>query len=193
MPSHPTLNEDARGYLKRLGFDYSVTSPVYSDSTVSTTTNGAPSSQGQEEVSYTVAVHGIDTDQTVSFTVDAHNTVVYAQGPAFQVSSGTNYPLQSPRDGVSSLNVLERSAFPAPAVGAGAAQPAILHARLTSASISLATFRLRNGTSWLLPLYTYSGSLTRSKSTTVRTWSEIAIAPSYVRLAPSEARSLLNN
>jgi hypothetical protein len=193
MPSHGALNEDAHKYLKRLGFDYSVTSPVFSESTVSTTTGGAPSSQGQEEVSYTVAVDGIDTDQTVSFSVDAQNTVVYAQGPAFEVGSGTHYPLESPRDGVSSLNVLERSAFPVPAVGASAASPAVVHARLTSESISLATFRLTNGTRWLLPLYTYSGSVSRSNTTSVRTWSEIAIAPSYVRLTPSEARSLLNN
>jgi hypothetical protein len=59
-------------------------------------------------------------------------------------------------------------------------------------SISLGTFRLKNGTSWLLPLYTYSGTLSRN-TTALRTWSEIAIEPSYVKLSPSEARSLLNN
>jgi hypothetical protein len=194
MPSHATLTKDALGYLKNLGFDYSAVSPVYSESTVSTTSaNGSPRSQSQEEVSYTVAVHGVDTNQMVSFSVDAHNTLVYAQGPAFGVGSGTNYPLQSPLDGVNALNALERAAFPSPAVGANAAEPVTLHAKLTSASISLGTFRLKNGTTWLLPLYTYSGSVAQKNQATVQTWSEIAITPSYVRLSSSEARSVLNN
>jgi hypothetical protein len=192
MPSHAALDRVGLVYLKQLGFDYSVVSPVYSESTLSTT--GAQSSQSQEEVSYTVSVHGLNTDQTVSFSVDAHNTLVYAQGPAFEVSTGTNYPLQSPLEGVNALNSIERAAFPSPSVGANAAGPAIVHAQLTSTSITLATFRLKNGTSWLLPLYTYSGSVTEKHGTpTSRTWSEIAIKPSYVRLSPSEARSLLNN
>jgi hypothetical protein len=193
MPSHAALNKAARDYLKQLGFHYSVTSPVYSESTVSmTTADGAPRSQSQEEVSYTVAVHGIDTDQAVSFSVDAHDTLVYAQGPAFGVSAGTNYPLQSTLEGVDTLNALERSTFPSPALGASAAGPAPLRAKLASVSISLGTFRLKNGTTWLLPLYTYSGTLAHN-TTAVRTWSEIAIEPSYVQLSPSEARSLLNN
>jgi hypothetical protein len=193
MPSHATLDSDAQGYLKRLGFNYSVVSPFYSESTVSTNdANGSPSLQGQEQVTYKVAVRGVDTDQLVSFSVDARNTVVYAQGPAFEVSSGTNYPLEDPLGGVNALNVMERAAFPSPALGASAAVPAPLHAKLTSVSISLATFKLKNGTSWLLPLYTYSGVVKKTGPVTGRTWSEIAIAPSYVRLSPSEARSILN-
>lgn len=195
MPSHAVLNAAARSYLKQLGFHYSVTSPVYSESTVSlTTAEGAPRTQSQEEVSYTVSVHSIDTDQGVSFSVDAHNTLVYAQGPAFNVSAGTNYPLQSPLEGVGALNTLERATFSNSSLGANAAGPATLHARLTSASFSLGTFRLKNGTSWLLPLYTYSGRVAQTNQTNaVRTWREIAIEPSYVQLSPSEARHLLNN
>jgi hypothetical protein len=195
MPSHATLSQDALVVLKRLGFDYSVASPVYSESTLSTTgANGAPSSQSQEEVSYTVTVRGLDTDQSVTFSVDAHNTLVYAQGPAFNVRAAINYPLQGPLDGVSALNTLERAAFPLPAEGTSAPGPTIVHARLSSASISLATFRLQNGTSWLLPLYTFTGRVAQKSGTPARrTWSEIAIKPSFVRLSPSEARSLLNN
>jgi hypothetical protein len=129
----------------------------------------------------------------VIFSVDAHNAVIYAQGPAFKVKSGTNYPLEGPLGGVNSLNALERRAFPRPSLGASAAGPALLHAKLASVSISLATFRLKNGTTWLLPLYTYSGSTATNNKATTRTWSEIAIAPSYVKLSPSGALSLLNN
>jgi hypothetical protein len=195
MPSHATLNQDALVVLKRLGFNYSVASPVYSESTLSTTgAKGAPSSQSQEEVSYTVTVRGFSTDQSVTFSVDSHNSLVYAQGPAFDVKSGTNYPLQPPLDGVNALNTLERSAFPNPGAGTSAARPAVVRAQLTSASLSLATFRLQNGTSWLLPLYTFSGRVAQKSGTrTSRTWSEIPLTPSFVRLSPSEARSLLNN
>jgi hypothetical protein len=195
MPSHTALNRDALGYLKRLGFDYAVASPVYSESTLSTTgANGAQVSLGEEEVSYTVTVHRLDTDQTVSFSVNAHNALLYAQGPAFELSSGTNYPLQTPLEGVNALNSMERSTLSSPAVGTSAAGPAMVHAKITSESISLATFRLRNGTSWLLPLYTYSGSVAQKGGPPAAgTWSEIAIQPSYVRLSPTEARSVLNN
>ncbi len=193
MPSHATLAKDARRYLKRLGFNYSVVSPSYTESSVSTTsTKGAPRLRDQEQVTYRVAVHGVATDQLVSFSVDAHNTVIYAQGPAFGVEPGTNYPLDGPLGGVSALNALERTASPSPSRGASAAGPALVHAKLASVSISLATFRLKNGTSWLLPIYTYSGSIPVNNKTTARTWSEIAIVPSYVRLSPSEARSFLN-
>jgi hypothetical protein len=194
MPSHAALDNEAQSYLRRLGFDYTVVSPFYSESTVSTNTaNGSPSLQGQEQVAYKVAVHGVDTDQLVIFSVDAHNTVVYAQGPAFEVKSATNYPLQGPLGGVNSLNAIERATFPSPALGASEAGPALLHVRLTSVSLSLATFRLKNGTSWLLPFYTYSGRAAQKNETTPRTWSEIAITPSYVKLSPSGARGLLNN
>jgi hypothetical protein len=194
MPSHATLDREAQGYLKRLGFNYRVVSPFYSESTVSTNNaNGSPRLQGQEQVTFKVAVRGVDTDQLVSFSVDAHNTVVYAQGPAFEVKSGTNYPLEGPLGGVNALNALERSAFPSPALGASAAGPAIVHVKLASVSLSLKTFRLKNGTTWLLPLYTYSGSTAQKNEATARMWSEIAITPSYVHLSLTGGRSLLNN
>ena len=108
MPSHAALNNDAPVTTSSsLGFHYSVTSPVFSESTVSTTTaDGAPRSQSQEEVSYTVAVHGIDTDQGVSFSVNARNTVVYAQGPAFGVMPVPTTPCRVPSRVSKTLNSL---------------------------------------------------------------------------------------
>lgn len=191
LPSHATLITDARAYLTLLGLHYSVSSPVYTESTVSTRARAA---QAEEEVSYTVNVRGVPTDQTVSFSVNAHNALLYAQGPAFEVGPGTDYPLQSPLEGVSTLNSIEHTASSGPKVGASASEPATLRARLTSATISLATFQLTNGARWLLPLYTYSGRVAQSGGApTNRTWSEIAIVPSYTRLSLSEARSVLNH
>jgi hypothetical protein len=45
----------------------------------------------------------------------------------------------------------------------------------------LASYQLKNGTLWLLPLYTYSGSVTPVHGTTaMRTWSELAVEPTYI-------------
>jgi hypothetical protein len=193
MPSHATLAADAQGYLAQLAYGYGVSAPDYSTSTTSTTAaNGTQSSQSQEEVSYVVTVNGLATDQSVSFSVDAKNNLVYAQGPAFHVDPGTNYPLQSPVNGVSTLSATERATFPTSA-GTSAQGPPIVHAKVNSASLSLATYQLKDGTTWLLPLYTYSGSVTQSNGTTSSgTWSELALEPSYVQISPSVARGVVN-
>jgi hypothetical protein len=193
MPSHATLTADAQGYLAKLAYGYDVSSPDFSTSTSSTTAqNGTQSSQSQEEVSYVVTVNGLATDQTVSFSVDSNNDLVYAQGPAFRVAPGTSYPLQSPVTGVSTLNATERAAYPA-STGASAQGPPIVHATLSSAAVSLATYQLKDGSTWLLPLYTYSGSVSQQDGTTSSgTWSELALAPSYVHISPGVARDDLN-
>jgi hypothetical protein len=193
LPSHATLAADAQDYLAQLAYGYGVSAPDYSTSTTSTTAaNGTQSSQSQEEVSYVVTVNGRATDQSVSFSVDAKNNLVYAQGPAFHVDAGTNYPLQSPVNGVSTLNATERATFPTSA-GTSAQGPPIVHATVNSASLSLATYQLKDGTTWLLPLYTYSGSVTQSNGTTSSgTWSELALEPSYVQISPSVARGVVN-
>jgi hypothetical protein len=193
MPSHATLAADAKGYLAKLAYGYDVSSPDFSTSTTSTTaSNGTQSSQSQEEVSYVVTVNGLATDQSVSFSVDSHNNLVYAQGPAFHVAAGTNYPLQSPANGVSTLNATERATFPT-STGANAQGPPIVHATLNSTSLSLATYQLKDGSTWLLPLYTYSGSVAqKSGATSSGTWSELALEPSYVQISPNVARGVVN-
>ncbi|MGC1239249.1 MAG: hypothetical protein WA860_10715 [Acidimicrobiales bacterium] len=193
VPSHATLAADAQGYLAKLAYGYDVSSPDFSTSTTSTTAqNGTQSSQSQEEVSYVVSVNGLATDQTVSFSVDSQNNLVYAQGPAFHVAVGTSYPLQSPANGVSTLNATEQAAYPT-STGANAKGPPIVHAMVNSASLSLATYELKDGTTWLLPLYTYSGNVSQKDGTrSSGTWSELALEPSYVQISPSVARGVVN-
>jgi hypothetical protein len=193
MPSHATLVADAQGYLAKLSYGYDASLPSFSTSTSSTTAaNGTQSSQSQEEVSYVVTVDGLMTDQSVIFSVDANNNLVYAQGPAFHVSARTSYPLQSPVSGVTTLNATERAAYPPPS-SASAQGPPIVHATLNRATLSLATYQLKDGTTWLLPLYTYSGSVTEKSGTTSGgTWSELALEPSYVQISPNVARAIVN-
>jgi hypothetical protein len=86
-----------------------------------------------------------------------------------------SYPLQSPLAGVAALRAAEKQSF------AGAAKPPVANAKVTSETVSLAPYELKNGALWLLPLYTYSGTITGEKSATAaRTWSELAVEPTYV-------------
>ena len=86
MPSHAALNTDRPYVHEEVGLSLlgNLAGLLRSRRCQQQLPTGAPRLQSQEEVSYTVAVHGVDTDQGVSFSVDAHNTVVYAQGPAFE-------------------------------------------------------------------------------------------------------------
>jgi hypothetical protein len=176
MPSHTTIETDVQRYVSELGYNYPLGSPRFTTATTSTTTpNGAPLTVYSETASYSVIVHGTSTDQSLSFTFDPTNALLYAEGPAFHIDAGVNYPLQSPLAGVAALGSAEKRSF------AAAATPPTSNATVTRDSVSLAPYQLKNDTLWLLPLYTYSGSITGEKSTSAaRTWSELAVEPTYV-------------
>jgi hypothetical protein len=179
LPSQKTVAADAKHYLSLLGFRYRVTSPNFSTSATSTT---AAKGTGHvtsitEDVTYTVVVDGITTDQTVSFSVGAHNVLAYASGPAIDAVTPYSYPLESPAAGVAQLNVAQKDRF-----ALSTSRPAVKDVALDQASLTLQTYELKNGTRWFLPVYHYEGVV---KSTTDRastgTWNELAIEPSYVK------------
>jgi hypothetical protein len=189
MPSHATVQSDARRYVGELDFNYTLGAPQFSTATTSSTTpNGAPLTVYSETVSYPVVVHRATTGQSISFTVDPTNTLVYAEGPAFSVGPGVSYPLQSPLEGVAALGTAEKRSL----AGAAAALPA--RAIVTRASVSLAPYRLKNHQLWLLPLYTYSGSVKELHHSTIaaRTWSELAVAPTYVAGSSATSEGVSN-
>ena len=123
VPSTATLEDDARAYMRQLGYNYSLSDPSFSSATSSTgpTANSSSTTINEETVSYTVSIDGIATDQTAQFTVDGSNTLVDASGPAFNLGAPINYPLQSPVDGVAVLNADQQKRF-APA-NAGTVTP----------------------------------------------------------------------
>lgn len=183
MPSHAILIADASGYVTKLGFTYGLASPEFSSSTVSiTNASGAPAEQSQEMATFVVTLGARATDQTLSITVGSKNQLILAQGPAFRVRASLTYPLVSARGGVKSLSSAEKALS-----GAGSSVP-IDHVVLVHATLSLGAFRLRDGSTWLLPIYTYSS---RSKKAT--TWSEIAVAPTYVHLRGGVAADILRH
>jgi len=194
VPSPAIVAADATRYLSLLGYGYGVGSPKFSSSTSSTTAaNGTTQvTQSTEDVTYQVVVGGVATDQTVTFSVDSHNVVVYASGPAFSVGAVVNYPLQSPVEGAAALNATQASLFAAgnakasSAVGSSTtttlAPPPVVDVTLNSDSVALATYQLTDGTFWFLPVSTYIGMIASTTGPTSGTWSELAIEPTYVQV-----------
>ena len=195
MPSHATLEGDVSNYLAKLGYGYTASAPNFSTSAI-TTTSADGSTRGSinaESVTYTVNVEGIATDQPLEFSVDPNNNVVYASGPAFRVDSTSNYPLQSPVDGVAALNTDQKNKFPstssAGTTSASPSGPPIVDVALTSASVRLEPFKLTDGTLWLLPVYKYvGGSASAGGTSSTSYWYELAVDPRYVQVGSNSSR-----
>jgi hypothetical protein len=188
MPSHAVVESDVHHYLSELDVNYSLGSPSFSNATTSTTTtNGAPLTVYSETASYSVLVDGTATGQSLSFTVDPTNSLLYAEGPAFRVEPGVDYPLLSPRAGVKALEASEGHLS-----GASASAP-VTTALVSGEKVSFAAYRLKNGTLWLLPIYTFSGSITPAQgSAAARTWSQLAIDPTYLAGSSATAEGVSN-
>jgi hypothetical protein len=203
LPSQSTLAKDVQSYLAKLGYDYTLSAPSFG-TTTSTSNTTTPGSTSTADVTYSVAVNGMSTDQYVSFSVDANNNVVNASGPAFSVGSSLVYPLQSLAAGVAALNVEQQSRYPAtspqaspPPTGTGLnaggtntsttpAGPPIVDVTLNFDSLSLETYQLTGGSLWLLPVYDYTGVEANLDGSTSRgTWYELAVDPSYVHVTNS--------
>jgi hypothetical protein len=212
LPSQTMLASDAHSYLKKLGYGYSLSAPSFGTTTSSSDT-GSASATSTEDVTYTVAVDGVATDQSFSFSVDANNDVVSASGPAFSAGSPTDYPLQSLAAGVKALNAEQQGRFPGTSPSAGTSGagtgvapgttdttpttqvgPPVVNVTLDADALSLATYQLTDGSLWLLPVYNYSGTETSADgSTSTGTWNELAVDPSYVQVSgPASSHGVIN-
>lgn len=212
VPSQTTLAGDVQSYLKKLGYGYTLSAPSFGTTTSSSDT-GTSSTTSTEDVTYSVDVGGVATDQSLSFSVDANNGVVSASGPAFSVGTTTNYPLQSLAAGVSALNAEQQSRFPsttpttgAPGSGSGVQPgttdttpttqvgPPVVNVTLNADALSLATYQLTDGSLWLLPVYDYTGTeITADGSTSSGTWNELAVDPTYVKVSgPASSHGVIN-
>lgn len=184
LPTHDVLANDVRGYLAKLGYGYHLTSPDFFTSTTRATRRHS-GSVTTESVVYTVAVGGVATDESLDFSVNAANHVVYASGPAFRVAATVDYPLQSPRAGVEALIAAQRGALTkvASPSGSTATTPRTVRVTVDAATLTLAPYRLTGGAWWLLPYYQYSDVVT-TKGVTAASgpWSSLAVDPHYVRL-----------
>lgn len=191
--STSSIEAAAQKYIQELGYGYTATDPQLT------------SSNNQEDISYSVVVDGVLTDQHVQFTFEANNVLTYASGPAFSIGSTVNYPLQSPLAGVGALNEQQRiSVTPSsqsssnpdtipsttsPSLNsATSVGPVIIHVMLNSVTTELKAVTLTNRTVWLVPNYVYSGTIKNAgKSTSMGSWSTIALDPAYVTLPVKKA------
>jgi hypothetical protein len=199
LPSDDVVDADVQHYMADLAYGYQLTMPEFGTST-STTSNvdGSDSSSvSTKDVSYTVVVDGIATDQSVSFSFDSSNDVVSASGPSFNVASSTNYPLQSIQAGVAALNAEQQAEFPSDTTSTtskattsngdalstnSSSTPPIVNVTLDSESITLGTYELTDGSLWLLPVYNYSGeAMYSTNSSSNGSWQELAVDPSYIK------------
>jgi hypothetical protein len=201
MPSTSTIDADLQGYLSQLGYGYQVDSPQLSTETITSSSPGqADVTVNEETVDYNVTVNGELTDQSVQITVDQNNNLIAASGPAFSVLPAVNYPLQSPAAGVAVLEAAQQvESAPVASDGTGMTTttvpsdsnttttstpltPPIINVTLDNVSTSLASYTLTDGTVWMLPLYTYSGTVNTADGTSYsNTWSTIAVDPAYVQ------------
>jgi hypothetical protein len=184
VPSETTLAGDVQRYLDELGYGYTVASPDFGTSTISdTNSSGGPVSVSTADVTYSVVVNGVSTDQTLNFSVNADNSVVYASGPALRVGTPVNYPLQSPLAGVAALNAAQHAKY-----ASSSSTPPLVNATLTGDQVQLATYQLADGSLWFLPIYNYSGDVTNTTGTdSSGTWNELAIDPSYLQSGSGSA------
>ena len=190
MPSQSSVEGDVQTYLDRLGYGFQVTDPQFSTSnTVMSSPGQASVTTNDEQASYSVTVDGQLTDQYVEFTVDQHNDVVSASGPAFGVMPALNYPLQSPAGGVAVLEAQQQSEFaaqgsasqsggtqsstpPTPPNSSSSNSPSttetggsttttipIVAVTLDAESVSYQTYQLTDGSLWMLPIYNYTGNV----------------------------------
>jgi hypothetical protein len=211
MPSHATVEGDVQKYLGQLNFGFQVSDPQFSTSnTVMSSQGQATVTTNDEQANYSVAVDGQMTDQYFEFTVDQNNDVVSASGPALTVMPAVSYPLQSPAAGVSVLEAQQQSEFAGSGSsgqlggtesstppGSSSNSPAtpdssdtttttipIVAVTLDTESVSYQTYRLTDGSVWMLPIYNYTGNVSPTVgSPYTGTWSVIAVDPTYIQVS----------
>jgi hypothetical protein len=184
LPSNETAAKDAQRYINALGYNYGLSAPSFGTTTSSNTgASGAKGSWSTVDVSYNVLVNGVATHMSVMFSIDATNTVVSASGPAFNVTSPTNYPLQSPTSAIAQLNAAQNRS------SSNAASEPVAKVTIQSSTITLSNFVTADGNYWLLPTYQFSGDVANTNgSQSTGSWSDVAVDPSY--LSPSTPSSI---
>ncbi len=164
---------------------------------------------------YQVLVDGHATDMSISLTFDANGTLQWADGTVASFEFMGNYPLISEHDGVTSLaNAASKSSTPRgpvmmndtpktpiaePSTGGETSTPATnettttevltpptITILLTDATVQLSLQTLADGSSWLVPMYIYTGTSTfEDGASNTGTWSTIAVDPAYLKIEPA--------
>ena len=195
---------DAQEMVTAMGMAYTLTNPSFSvTSDITSSLNGSSTepTYSVKTGNFTVAIDDVATDQSVSVTVNSDNVIVSMSGPDFGVASSTQYPLRSPSDGVAALNAAQDQRWgskvgdaaagglpspgdTAPTTTSETAGPPLHVVTLSQVHLSLATYQLADGSTWLIPEYVLSGTETDVTQTAGSSqWSVIAVDPRYVTVS----------
>ncbi len=166
LVSHARLGRDASGLVAALGVSYHLTEPQFSSAVTATTRNASERRFVTETVTYAVTLGKLATGYRFVVTVDRRNHILFASGPAFAVGAPVTYPLESPRDALRAL-ARERRALALPS----APTPAL--------ALTLSTYRLRSGATWLLPTFHVVAA--------AGSWNVVALQPRYVTTTSGSA------
>lgn len=181
------MSSTLTGLLRSLSVRYSLGPPAY---TTIWSRTPRTACDGTVLVTASVVVGGVATDQSVQVALDPAGAVRYADVPVFSTGRPAAYPLVSPANAAASLvtGSFRASLPPAGAVAQGqadktATQGGALIANLTVVelhppTVGLAAFATTSGTTWLLPVYAFTGDGFAAHAARQTEWSGDVLAAS---------------
>ncbi len=161
------MSSTLAGLLRSLSVRFSLGSPAYS-----TTWSSAPHTpcEGTVLMTASVVVGGVTTDQSVQAAFDPAGAVLGASVPVFTIGRSAAYPLVSPARAATSLvtGSFDASLRPAgtptttgqdrgAATHGATANTDLVVVELHSPTVGLDAFATTSGTTWLLPVYAFTG------------------------------------
>jgi hypothetical protein len=126
----------------------------------------------------------LEAQQQAEFPPASDGTSDQGSGSTTPAGSDSGTPVTAPGSAPSDTTTTD------PSGGSVSSEPSvpIVDVTLDSVSTTLSSYTLTDGSVWMLPLYTYSGTVTNSDgSTYTGTWSTLAVDPSYVQLPVSSS------
>jgi hypothetical protein len=124
----------------------------------------------------------LEGQQQAEFPPASGGTSDQGSGSTNPAGSDSGTPVTAPGSAPSDTTTTD------PSGGSVSSEPSVpvVDVTLDSVSTTLSSYTLTDGSVWMLPLYTYSGTVTNSDgSTYTGTWSTLAVDPSYVQLPVS--------
>jgi hypothetical protein len=134
----------------------------------------------------TAGVSVLEAQQQAEFASTSSGTTDQGgSGAPLSPGSASGAPSTSPGSGPADTTTTDPGNTTTTTAPTG---PPIVDVTLDTVSTSLSSYTLTDGSVWMLPLYTYTGTVTNSDgSTYTGTWTTLAVDPSYVQLPISSS------
>ncbi len=127
----------------------------------------------------------LEAQQQAEFAQTSSGTSDQGSGAPLSSGSNSGAPSTSPASPPSDTTTTDPSNA---TTTTAPSDPPIVDVTLDSVSTSLSSYTLTDGSVWMLPLYTYTGTVTNSDGSTYSgTWTTLAVDPTYVQLPISSS------